>query len=218
MLRSAVAVISLLVAVCGSASVRAQQQIDGEKFTKYLNSDAHKALVGKTYASVPKAIFASCQNIVSTGSNSLPLSMITFGPDGNPASGTWKQQFPIEACGEKIVLNFFFIVNDGKVNGVVGAPGDTRGSLLLQRDTVMYAHMGASLKAKDCKQFEIRNTRFEGFGKPGEPDPGPNARFRPWWETWTLIGCGHTLDVPIVYQPDATGTQITQSANKVVER
>lgn len=210
--------LAALALVCLSAFSAAAQPIDGEKFQKYLNSDAHKALVGKTYASVPKAIFGSCKNIGSGGSQSTPLSPISFGPDGTPATGSWKQKFPIDACGNKIVLNFFFIAADGKLNGIAGAPGDTHGSLLLQRDTVMYAQMGASTKARDCKQFDIANTRFEGFGTPDVPDPGPAARFRPWWETWTLIGCGHTLDVPIVYQPDATGTQITQSANKVVER
>jgi len=201
---------AIFAAGCFCAVGLSAQQIDGEKFQKYLSSPAHQALVGKTYASVPKTIFEPCTNIVSKGSNSTLLSAITFGADGNPTTGTWRQQFPIEACGEKIVLNFYFIAADGKINGIVGAPGDTRGTLVLQRDTVMYAQMGALRKIPDCKTLNIKNTRFESFGTPDAPDPGPNAKFRPWWETWTMTGCGQSVEVPIIYQPDATGTTIIQ--------
>jgi hypothetical protein len=213
MLRNAARLVALIAAgYLQGAGANAQQQIDAAKFQKYLNSDAHQALISKTYAAVPKAIFEPCQNIASRGSKSIPLSMIAFGADGNPATGSWKQQFPMEACGEKIVLNFYFIAKDGKINGVVGAPGDTRGTVLLQRDTVMYAQMGAKRKMPDCSALNIKNTRFEGFGTPDGLDPGPNAKFRPWWETWTMIGCGQTVEVPIVYQPDTTGTTIIQRA------
>jgi formylglycine-generating enzyme required for sulfatase activity len=68
----------------------------------------------------------------------------------------------------------------------------------------------ASLLAKDCKHFDVKNTRFEGFGwsNPPSPDPGPDNPLRPWWETWIAVGCGHTLEVPINFVPDATGTTI----------
>ncbi len=79
---------------------------------------------------------------------------------------------------------------------------------------------GPGLRAKDCKQFVITNTRFEGFGlrDPATPDPGEGAQFRPWWETWTLTGCGHSFDVPMNFTPDATGTQIVQKAETITER
>ena len=64
----------------------------------------------------------------------------------------------METCGEKIVLNFCFIAKDGKISGVVGAPGDTRGALLLQRDTVMYAQLGAKRKVPDCTTLNIKNS------------------------------------------------------------
>jgi hypothetical protein len=210
MLRNAVVLfVSIAAGWFHAVGASAQQLIDREKFQRYVNSDAYQALVAKTYASVPKSIFEPCHNIVSRGSTSKPLSIITFDADGNPETGSWRQQFPLEACGEKIVLNFYFIARDGKISGIVGAPGDTRADLMLQRDTVTYAQMGAMRKIPDCKTLEIKNTRFEGFGTPDVPDPGPNEKLRPWWETWTMIGCGQTAEVPIVYLPDATGTKIT---------
>jgi hypothetical protein len=77
--------------------------------------------------------------------------------------------------------------------------------------------MGAALIAKDCKSFVVKNTKFEGFGHAKAPiaDPGPGKSPAPWWETWTMIGCDRTVDVPIEYAPDATGTQITQPGGAV---
>jgi hypothetical protein len=73
--------------------------------------------------------------------------------------------------------------------------------------------------AKGCKSFDVTDTKFEGFGlsKPPAPDPGPDIHFRPWWETWTLIGCGITIDIPVEFVPDAKGTQVIR-AGDVVER
>jgi hypothetical protein len=35
-----------------------------------------------------------------------------------------------------------------------------------------------------------------------------NARFRPWSETWSMIGCDRTIDVQVDFVPDERGTQI----------
>lgn len=73
--------------------------------------------------------------------------------------------------------------------------------------------------AKGCKSFDVTDTKFEGFrlSKAAAPDPGPDNHFRPWRETWTLIGCGVTIDIPIDFVPDAKGTQVIRAAD-VVER
>ena len=72
---------------------------------------------------------------------------------------------------------------------------------------------------KDCTGFVVKNTRCESYGlvKPPTVDPGADARFRPWWETWTMIGDGHTVDGPLDFVPDDKGTQIIQLAG-VIEK
>jgi hypothetical protein len=210
-----------LVASACFVPVRAPAQgIDGEKFQRFLMSDLHKALVGQALARFPPVVFRRCPTLVSKGSSVMPLGPISFNQNGVPNSGTWKQQYPVEGCGNDTTLNLYFIATEQRVNTVLGAPGTTRASLQLQADTLMYAHMGAGVKAKDCKTFEITNTRFEDFGSGPlkQPDPGPNARFRPWWETWTVVGCNRTFDVPITFAPNETGTNISQSSSSVVER
>jgi hypothetical protein len=47
-------------------------------------------------------------------------------------------------------------------------------------------------------------------------DPGPDQRLRPWWETWSMIGCGKTIDVPIDFLPEEKGTQIIQPGGATV--
>ena len=196
------------------------QGIDGAKFQKFLASDLHRSLVTQALGRIPPTVFKRCPALVSKGSNAMPLSPITFNQDGVPNSGTWKQQYPVEGCGNDTILNVYFVATDEKVNTVVGVPGTTQGTLQLQRDTLMYAHMGAGAKSGDCKTFDIANTRFEDFGSRPlkERDPGPNAQYRLWWETWTLVGCGRTFDVPITFAPDATGTKIMASSSTVTER
>lgn len=143
---------------------------------------------------------------------------VAFGGDGFPNAGLWKQAFPVSGCGNDTILNFYFAAGaNEKINTIVGIPGSTAADLVLQRDAVMYAQIGAKGVVNDCNAFTVRNTRFEGFGfaKPKTPDPGPGSHFRPWWETWTMIGCGHIVDVPLDFQPDATGTQIIQPGGAI---
>jgi hypothetical protein len=139
----------------------------------------------------------------------MPLS---FGADGYPNAGSWRQAFPISGCGNDTVLNLFFFAGaDEKINTVIGVPGTSHANLTLQRDAVRYANIGAALVMKSCKAFYVKTTRFEGYGlrKPETPDPGPGPA-RPWWETWTMAGCGGSVDVPMDFVPDGSGTQIIQ--------
>jgi hypothetical protein len=116
-------------------------------------------------------------------------------------------------------LDFLFSAGaDEKINTVIGVPGATHANLTLQRDALRYASIGAGVAAKDCKTFVVKNTRFESYGlqTPAMTDPGPGQRLRPWWETWSMIGCGKTIDVPIDFVPDEKGTQIIQPGGAIV--
>jgi hypothetical protein len=106
------------------------------------------------------------------------------------------------------------------IDAIASAPGDTHADLVLQRDALTYAIVGAQSRAKQCSHFDVADTRFQAYGlnNPKTADPGPSARFRPWWETWTLVGCGRKFDVPLSFAPDSTGTQVIQSVGDVTER
>jgi len=188
------------------------QQVDEHKMHAYLFSDSHKNLVSTVVATIPPSVFKTCPSLVSNGSSVHPLKPITFGEDGVPNSGAWKEVVPVQGCGNDTVLNLYFsVANDGvKINGVAGSPGSTHTDLVLQKGAQRYAVTGANSLARNCAHFDVRNTRFESYGwsEPATPDPGASARFRPWWETWTMVGCERTFDVMLDFMPDPTGTTI----------
>jgi hypothetical protein len=210
--------------MCLALTARAQApapEFDKALFQKYLASPLHNAVVERALKVFPKEVFQKCPALNSPDTTISPVQSITFGPDGVPTAGSWWERFPVKGCVNDTILNLnFFVGKDGKLQMMAGLPGTTHANLLLQHDAIPYATTGPGLRQTDCKQFIIINTRFEGFGlkNPATPDPGEGAKLRPWWETWTLAGCGHTFDVPMDFMPDATGTQIVQKAETITER
>ncbi len=212
--------VALLVAAL-YANEAGAQTADDAHLQAFTRSDFYKGLINRAIAALPPTVFTKCPSLVSNGSRVTMLKPVSFGADGFPNAGMWKQSFPVSGCGNDTIVNFYFTAGaDEKVNTLIGAPGSTGADLTLQRDALLYANMGAQIVAGDCKQFTVRNTKFEAFGlaKPATADPGPDSQFRPWWETWTMIGCGRIVDVPIDFVPNATGTQIIQPGGSVEHR
>lgn len=196
----------------------AAQPAEARQLQAFTASDYYKDVLNHTFEAIPEPIFRRCSTLVSTGSRVTILKPVSFGTDGRPNAGLWRQDFPVSGCGNDTVLHLYFTAGaDEKIRALIGVPGTTRGDLTLQRDALMYAKIGATHVVKDCKTFYVKNTKFEAFGlvKPATSDPGPAARFRPWWETWTLVGCDRTVDVPIDFVPDAKGTTIIQPGGAV---
>jgi hypothetical protein len=216
-LKRAAAVMAVMCVVWDAKA----QMVDRALFQKYLASEFHNLLINKALAALPSEVFKKCPALQSPETNISPVQPITFGADGTPNAGAWWEHFPVTGCGNDTIINLnFSIGTDGKIKTTIALPGSTHANLILQHDAIFYANLGPGLRAKDCKQFLITNTRFEGFGlkNPATPDPGVEAKFRPWWETWTVVGCGRTFDVPMNFSPDETGTQITQKVETITER
>lgn len=190
------------------------QSADDAKLRAFTQSPFYQSLINRALAALPETVFRRCPTLVSTGSRVMVLRSPRFAPDGYPISGVWKQVFPVSGCGNDTILNFYFSARaDEKVDVLIGDPGTTHADLTLQRDALPFAIFGAGKVVKGCKDFTVTNTRFEAFGVPNPPipDPGPAQTLRPWWETWTMAGCGRKADVPMNFVPDATGTRIIES-------
>jgi hypothetical protein len=206
--------------MCFALNAQAQT-VDRAAFQKYLASPFHKELVNKALSVIPPEVFRKCPALESPETSISPVQSITFGADGIPNAGAWLEHFPVKGCGNDTVLNLdFSIGSDGKIKTTIALPGTTHANLILQRDAVFYALLGPGLRVKDCKPFIIINTKFEGFGlrNPAVADPGAGAKFRPWWETWTVSGCKRSFDVPMNFTPDETGTRIDQKVDTITER
>jgi hypothetical protein len=203
------------------SSGQSHAQAPDPKFQQFLATDFHKGLLNNALGQMPPAVFQRCPSLVSKGSQVSVMRPVTFAADGFPNAGLWKETFPISGCGNDTVLNFYFVAgSDEKVNTVIGIPGTIIASPVLQGDARKNAYMALAIKVRDCKNFDVKNSRFEAYGLkyPVTQDPGPGSKSRPWWETWTMAACGKTFDVPIGFMPDATGTQIMLSPNAIAER
>lgn len=200
---------------CGQAYAQAA---DEARLQDFVRSKFYAGLITQALAGLPQAVFQRCPTLSSNGSKVTVLKPVSFAANGFPNAGLWKQSFPVNGCGNDTILNFYFSAASGeKIKTIVGIPGTTHADLTLQRDAVLYANLGATLAVKGCKVFVVKNSRFESYGtlKPPVADPGPGNPRRPWWETWTMVGCNHTVDVPIDFVPDVTGTQIIQPGGAV---
>ena len=195
------------------------QTVDPQSLRSFLASDLHKGLMAKAEAATPPEVFHRCPSFVPSGSKVMIAKPMTFDQNGVPSAGAWWERIPVAGCGNDTIVNLYFAVGpDGKITTIVAFPGTTRADILLQRDALKFAYFGAGSRVRDCKTFVVTNTRFENFGlrNPVTPDPGADAGYRPWWETWTVLGCGKSFDVPMNFIPDATGTTINQPVRDIV--
>jgi hypothetical protein len=196
------------------------QTVDRDQFRKFLSSKANRDLVVDAVAGLPSAVFHTCPGFTASGVSVVVESDITFGADGIPNAGSWWEHLPVSGCGPDMVLNVHFTAGEGgRISTVVGQPGTTRTDLRLQPDAAQYALMAAGSKLQDCKQFYVKNTQFRDYGMrdPMSPDPGPHAQFRPWWETWTIVGCNRSFDVMLEFVPTSKGTSIIQPRSEIIE-
>lgn len=188
---------------------------DPQKFQSYLYSDAYKAALSQAWKKVPRAALPACPAL-SDGKPSVTLEQdVTFDAGGLPRSGAWWGRYPVTGCGTERIINIRFQAEPSGVRFLVTLPGRTRANVVLQRDALTYAFIGASTKARDCKDMVVADTAFDGFGlSPGDktaPETGP------WRETWTVAACGKSFAVPLEFIPDATGTTINQRPAEVRE-
>jgi hypothetical protein len=174
----------------------------------YTASAPYLELVRSALARIPATVFPRCPQLVLAPSLMMFIKPIAFAEGAGPTAGMWKQSFPVSGCGNDTTLNIYFTAEGGQTRSVVGLPGTTQAELVLQRDALSTVSISAKLRIKDCNSLELTNTRFEEFGlkNPPTPDPGQGARFRPWWETWTVKGCNQAADIRMNFVPDATGT------------
>lgn len=133
---------------------------------------------------------------------------MTFNAAGAAISGLL--HFPIRevGCGSTRILNVFVAPRpDGQVAVVPFLPGTTHADPLLQKNASQYAFIAATtLAGKDdaCKVNYISDTEFV----QRESATTGASTSSPWREIWTIVYCNKKITVPLLFKPDASGTQI----------
>jgi hypothetical protein len=135
---------------------------------------------------------------------------IVFDKDGYPFTAAWAEQVPGTACGEPRRFRAMILVRQGKLDTARLLPGDGRTSAQLEadlRDPLLGAAMGFARDIKPTCAIDVLDTHLVGNMAP------PN----PWQEVWLVNICGHRLNVPITFIPDAKGpgTSFSISSDRI---
>jgi hypothetical protein len=196
------------LAILASAACPQRAAADeGGALRAFLGSPYYAGLIHRALAALPPDEFRQCPTLVSNGSRVTILRPLAFNPDGFPGSGLWRQSFPVSGCGNDTTVNFYFLAQAGqKISVLIGMPGSTIASLLLQSAGRKFTTMAVRRAAPGCPSFTVVDTRFDGF----EPGAAASASVpRPWRESWTLLGCGRRYTVALDFAPDQGGTHVT---------
>jgi hypothetical protein len=119
----------------------------------------------------------------------------------HPKSGAWFEFVEMNICEEHRKTKYLVMAQNGnepRLNLML--PGDSQADPFLQRDAMQHALI-ASMQApdlKNCRDGKIVDTKFVNKDASG-----------PWYEDWTVKGCGVSHLVRMSFIPDATGTTIT---------
>jgi hypothetical protein len=200
----------VLLGIIQSVPSQAQSG-EADRFKQFIAGDLNKGLVLRALSKMPPSVYQKCPTLKSENSEVAILRPVSMDQNGVPSAGAWRESFPVSGCGNDTILNlYFFVGDDRKINTVIAEPGASHADIRLQNDAKKHADLAAAAFAKTCKSFDVKNTNFEGYGIPksSTTDPGPKASLRPWWETWTMVGCGRIFDVPVGFVPEGAGTRI----------
>ena len=177
---------------------------------KYFSSAFHSNHLKQAFETSAALAFGDCKELSDQGL-SVTFSQPLVLKDGAPTAGAWKEQHAVSGCGVTKVLNFYAAPGlDGYPAFTAGMIGTTMADINLQRTAVQYAFLAATQKGV-CPNFEAIDTHLDQG--PG----GPDAK-QVWYETWTVRGCGHTYDVPLLFTREGANTSLTADIKGVRER
>jgi hypothetical protein len=204
----------------GPAPAGAQVLVSGQKLNALVASASYKATIQKAAATLAPEVVQGCSPAIPDRSVIRVLKPISFGADGRPFEGAWKQSVALDGCRTETVLNFLFTAGaDERIRTLVLVPGSSIAEPQPQVEAFHGAVAAVQGLGAPCAGLHVANTRFEAFDhsrSPG-PDPAPGAKVEiPWRETWTLVGCGKAWSMPMLFTPEGPATRV--AAGQAVAR
>jgi hypothetical protein len=134
---------------------------------------------------------------------------VTFGPDGAPTSGMWKETVRVQGCSRSGIYNVATGVDaSGGVHVFAMLPGTSIADSQLERDAVDQALIEARTKAPPNCTVNVVDTAFESYASAANPGVEPGREARTWHEKWTVQGCAASIIVAMTFVPHTNGTAI----------
>lgn len=130
-------------------------------------------------------------------------------PEGkdHPVAGSWQHRFVFERCSKRMTYNAVFVARPGDKPEVrPHVPGNTNASMQQVSEALKAAAPAAlarlAKRARNCKEAELIDTRLTH--PPREPKEADKPAGH-WEEAWTFRGCGHDIELSVVFTPDGKG-------------
>jgi len=118
---------------------------------------------------------------------------------GYPYTAKWAEQVPGTACGEPRRFRAMVLVHQGSISTLRMLPGDSETTEQLEhdlRDSLLTAAESFARDIQSTCAVDVLDTHIVGAPPQGRAV---------WHESWLVRICGHRLNVPITFVPDATG-------------
>jgi hypothetical protein len=170
------------------------------------------AIVEKQFLEYEASLATHCKDIHPDWSHATHhvYGSIKLDKDGYPFTATWAEQVPGTACGEPRRFRAMIVIRDGRLDTARMLPGDSETSAVLEndvRDPLLAAAEGFNHEIKPSCAIDVLDTHILGSAVP----------LAPWQEIWLVNICGHRLNIPITFLPDAKGpgTSFSISSDKI---
>lgn len=182
-------------------------EADSAMHAYLFSQDAHRQMYNLAVA-FDRAFQIECDSEYRIkAANLVVLSQIEL-PSGadHPVAGVWTHRFVASRCGKDKTYNILAIAKPaGAPDYRPLFPGTSQSSVVLQRDAVTSALMGAIAQNKPACTENVRVFDIEMVAEPYELTEGSEKIQGVWEERWTFRACGKDFSTTLQYIPDGQG-------------
>jgi len=203
-----------LLALFGLSPSFTPQAQDPPSITTAQQDPRFHVLVEQQFLAYEASLTTHCKDIHPDWSRATHhiYGTVELDKDGYPFTAAWAEQVPGTACGQPRRFRAMILVRGGKLTTESMLPGDSETSAQLASDVhepLLSAALGFAHDIKPSCAIDVLDTHLIG----NYPQHGP------WQESWLVNICGHRLNIPITFIPDAKGpgTSFSISSNKITD-
>lgn len=183
-----------------AATVTSAQDLEGTPFARFLGSQDYRQIQVAAFARIDQAAGTICETGYRVTLTRLVVEVPVRMDDGDdsPQTGKWLERFRVNRCDEDVLFNTMAeVMPDGTLEVTPVAPGETAQPLFMIVELLPVLLPRAAFD--ECDQRILMDTRL-GVPEGYEQDVADGV-----YETWTVQGCGRTVDLVLLFTPVSDG-------------